>query len=98
MGRILGFLILVLIMLFALVFSALNTAPVTIDYYLGKLEIPSLSIALAIALLFGVLLGIIASLGIVLRTRGELLKLRKEVKNTEKEVMNLRNMPIKDTH
>ena len=96
MGRIFGFLILVLIMLFALVFSALNTSPVIIDYYFDKLELPSLSIALAIAVLIGVLMGIIASLGMVLRTRSELLKLRREVRNTEKEVMNLRNMPLKD--
>ena len=68
--------------LFALVvvFLAKNAEPVTVRYYLGNEWQAPLFLVLSIAFLAGVLLGIVASLGQVIRQRRELAALRRELR------------------
>jgi uncharacterized integral membrane protein len=79
----------------ALSFAALNAAPVTIDYYLGQLEVP-LALLLVAALAVGALLGSLIGFGRVLRIRRDMAKLRRESRATEEEVRNLRALPLRD--
>lgn len=95
MKRILGLVFFLIVLAFGLFFGLLNADPVTVDYYLGTREIP-LSLILVITLLAGALLAALASIGLVLRMKREISRLRRKVGVTEKELNNLRSIPLKD--
>ncbi len=94
MGRIIRLILLLALLIVALGFALLNAESVQVDYYMGKLSVP-LSLALVVVLAIGAIIGMIASLGMVLRAKRQNAKLRKQVKNTEKEVTDLRALPPK---
>lgn len=93
--RILSLAILLIVLLLGLSFAVLNSGSIVVNYYLGEQEIP-LSVALVLALVFGALLGVLASLSIILRQRTRISSLNRTVAMTEKELTNLRSLPIKD--
>jgi putative membrane protein len=79
----------------ALSFAALNSAPVSIDYYVGRVEVP-LALLIVAALGIGALLGSLVGLGRVVRVKREMARLRRETRATEEEVRNLRALPLRD--
>ena len=93
--RLIATIIIVTMVIFAALFTVLNATPVLIDYYAGKSTMP-LSLLLVIALFAGAVLGVLASIGIMLRLKTENVKLKKELKLAENEVMNLRRLPLRD--
>lgn len=95
MKRIVTFLILALIVLLGVLFAVLNAQPVLLNYYFGSREMP-LSLVLVIALAAGAVLGILASIGVLIRSRREMHKLRRAARLAEKEIDNLRSLPIRD--
>ena len=97
MTRIIGYVVLLFVLLLVLFFTLLNADVIRIDYHFGTIEQP-LSLVLLVTLLVGAMLGVAASLGIIVRHRRELSRLKKQIKNTKTEVSNLRNIPIKDDH
>lgn len=97
MKRIVTFLILVLVVLVGVAFAVLNAQPILLNYYFGSREIP-LSLLLVLALGLGAMLGIVASIGLLIRNKREMQKLRKAAKLAEKEIDNLRSLPIRDVH
>lgn len=97
MARLIGFIVLLVVFVFALAFAALNVDDIQLNYHLGTITLP-LSLSLAIATAIGVVIGIIATMGIVIGMRRELVKLRKTIKLTDKELTNLRKLPIRDRH
>ena len=97
MKRIVSFIVVLAIVVFGILFAVLNAEKVGFNYYFGKTEI-ELSKILVIALVIGSLLGVLASLGMILRMRREMSKLRKTAAVAEKEISNLRSIPIKDKH
>jgi lipopolysaccharide assembly protein A len=97
MLRILSLIVFLLVLVTGLAFTVLNAEPVQLNYYFGTRFVP-LSLTLVGALIAGVVLGIAAGLGMVLRLKREIARLRKTVKVTEREVLNLRSIPIKDIH
>ena len=80
-----------------ILFAVLNAEPVILHYYFGDVEIP-LSLTIISAIISGAILGIIASVGIVIKLKRENSRLRKTSELAEKELTNLRTMPIKDDH
>jgi len=76
-------------------FAALNSDPIPIDYYIGRVEIP-LALLLVAALGVGALLGSLVGLGRVVRIKREMARLRRESRATEEEVRNLRALPLQD--
>lgn len=80
-----------------IVFAVLNTESVKLSYYFGHIDLP-VSLVMSIAILVGACLGSLASLGVVMRTKRDMAKLKKQSEMTEKEVLNLRAIPIKDKH
>ena len=90
------FLFLVLV-IFGIVFAVLNAEPVRLNYYFASKEV-ALSLVLVLAMIVGALLGIIASISMIISNRREVVKLRKAVQLAEKEVANLRAIPIRDNH
>jgi putative membrane protein len=97
MKRIIIFTLLLLVALLGLSFALMNAEPVTLNYYFGKLQAP-LSLVLVIALAFGAVMGVLASMWVVITQKREMAKLRKAAKLTEKEITNLRSLPMKDSH
>ncbi|MEK7322897.1 MAG: LapA family protein [Pseudomonadota bacterium] len=81
--------------LVGLVFALLNAQAVPFNYYVGSREIP-LAFIVAMAVGFGALLGIAASLTVVVRAKREAAGLRKNVNVAERELANLRTIPYKD--
>lgn len=82
-------------MLFGILFAVLNYEQVQINYYFGTSQIP-LALMLVLFLVIGALFAAFASIGMVLKYKRQIMKLRREAKNTEREVTNLRSIPIKD--
>lgn len=96
--RVLFLLFFLIVVAIGVTFSILNADPVDLELYFVTLSAVPLSLILVVTLAIGAVLGLIASLSVVLRLKRENGRLRREVKMKEKEVMNLRNIPIKGTH
>lgn len=92
---ILRILIVILLVLVGALFSYFNPEKVGISYYFGSIEY-YLSVLLLLALLVGILLGLMANLTTVLRVKAELRKVRKRTATLEQELTNLRALPIRD--
>lgn len=95
--RILVLLLLLLVIGIGLTFSVMNAEPVSLEYYFGTSDIP-LALLLVITLALGALLGVVASLSVILRLKRSNAGLRRENRLAEKEIMNLRNIPLRDRH
>ncbi len=96
MARILGLLILLVLVILGLSFAVLNSQVVQLNYYLGEAELP-LAMVVVAALAVGAVCGLLASMGMVIRSRHEASVLRRKVRVVEKEVSNLRAIPLKDS-
>lgn len=95
MKRLLGFLVLLLALVFGLSFAAINSSPAHIDFYFGTLDAP-LSLVLVITVAIGALLGVAASIAVLLSQRIEMSALKKRLSICETEVHNLREIPLKE--
>ncbi len=95
MKRLVGFLFVLLVLVFGLFFGLLNADPVQVNYYFGSRELP-LSFVLVLMLVAGAIAGAFAGLGMVLRTKREVHRLRREIRTAEKELSNLRSLPLKE--
>lgn len=83
--------------LFTVTFTLLNSQPVKVNYYFGSYEI-DLLIVVVICLVIGAFLGIMAALGKMFSLKQEMSRKEKKIKITEKELENLRSLPLKDEH
>lgn len=95
MKRIIVLVFVLLVATVGISFTARNAQPVRVDYYVGVADFP-LSLLLVGTLILGVLLGVTASIGMVLSSRREAQRLRRRVKASEQEVSNLRALPLKE--
>lgn len=86
-----------IIVILGIVFAVLNAESVQLNFYFGSKQMP-LSLALILATLIGALLGVLASIQLILRNKREASRLRRAVAMTEKEIANLRAIPIKNQH
>jgi putative membrane protein len=85
------------VILFGIIFAVLNAESVQLNYYFGSQQLP-LSLALVLAMVVGAILGVLASISLILRSRKEVARLRKASEMAEKEIANLRAIPIKNPH
>lgn len=97
MKRIIFLIILLVLAVFAISFTLLNTQTVKLNYYIVQVDTDLMWVILT-SICLGAALGIAATLSMVFRLRHELSKRKKEVKLIEKEVANLRALPLKDNH
>jgi putative membrane protein len=97
MTKIISFLILLIVLVAVILFTVLNAAPVTVNYHFGQLPVP-LSLVVGVSLIAGAIIGLLASLVMLLRAKTEVARLKRLVRLNEKEIMNLRSIPIKDSH
>mgnify|MGYP006283650093 CR=1 FL=1 len=95
MKRLLGFLFFLVVVVLGLGFAVLNAEPVRLHFYFGTATAP-LSMVVVLAVVVGALLGVLASLKMVLAARRRAGKLQHKVQLAEQELKNLREIPIKD--
>ncbi|WP_290651816.1 lipopolysaccharide assembly LapA domain-containing protein [Aquisalimonas sp.] len=96
MRRLLGFVVIVIVILFGLSFSLLNANRVDVDYYFGTVAAP-LSLALLAALIVGAVIGVLTTMGMLLGKQREVYRLRRRVRDSEKELSELRRLPLKES-
>ncbi len=87
-------LLLLIFMLIGASFAIINDAPVAVDLYFMKPELP-LSLLLLLALGLGLLLGGLAGMIYFMRVRKENADLKRKARLVNEEVQNLRTMPVK---
>ncbi len=95
MARLFRFIFYLLIAFLAVFFAVLNGESTQFNYYFGNVDVP-LALMLAIAMGVGAVLGVIASLGIVVKSKRQTSALRKNAVNAEKELSKLRALPHQD--
>ena len=96
MARLFRFIFYLIVAFLAVFFALLNSQSSQFDYYFGKADVP-LALLLAIAMAIGAVLGVIASLGMVLKSKRQSSSLRKSTTNAEKELAKLRaTLPPQD--
>lgn len=95
MKKIILFIIIFIILIIGISFAVLNAEAVRLSYYFGDINAP-LSLIIVLSLACGAVLGMLASLTLVVRLKHDLKKLDKSNKLAEKEIENLRSLPLKD--
>ncbi|MGD8673339.1 MAG: LapA family protein [Thiogranum sp.] len=95
MGRLIGFLFLVALVVIGLSFAVLNSQPVSLNYYLGYRDIP-LSMIVVLSLATGAVIGALVGLGMILRLRAQLAQLRRKLRQVAKDADQLRVLPVKE--
>lgn len=93
--RIIKLILFMLIVMLGAVFAVLNAEPVQFNYYFGSVQMP-LSLVMTIVLGAGVVLGILACMGLMFGMKRENLQLRRKSQLASQEVNNLRALPLKD--
>jgi putative membrane protein len=96
MGRLLGFLLLIVLVVLGLSFAVLNADPVTLNYYFGNREIP-LSMVMVLSLAAGAVIAALVSLGLILRLKAQVARLRRKLRNAEKAADESILLPAKDS-
>lgn len=95
MLRIIRLILLLVIGVSGLAFAALNTGEIEINYYLGRWQTP-LVLALALAVVLGALLGILACLGVLVKSGYERRRLRAALKRCEQDVASAQTTVLTD--
>ncbi len=82
MKRVFGLLLLILLVILGLSFAVLNADPVKLNYYFGFADIP-LSLIMVGALAAGALLGVLASLTVIVRYKARAVQLKRRLGHLE---------------
>ena len=84
--------LLIMVLLVATAFAALNPSPVTLDLAVGTVEM-QISLAMILAFGAGWLFGLLCAALVLLRSVGERRRLRRAANMAEAEVRALRSLP-----
>ena len=95
MGRLVGFLFLLVLVVLGLSFAVLNSQKVSLNYYFGYLDIP-LSMIVVLSLATGAVIGVLVSAGLMLRLKAQTRQLRRKLRNAEKDSDQLRVLPAQE--
>jgi putative membrane protein len=95
MGRLLGFLFLVALIVTGLSFAVLNSQPVSLNYYFGYRDIP-LSMIVVLSLATGAVIGVLVSAGLILKLKAQVGQLRRKLRNAVKDSDQLKILPAKE--
>lgn len=87
--RIVGILVFLVVLVIGIEFAAVNSTPVTVNYFLGTLSLP-LSLVVVCAFTVGVLLTLLVGATVVLPLRLRAAGLRRDVAARDYEIERLR--------
>lgn len=93
--RIVSLFFVLVIVIFGVTFATLNSDSVTINYYLGQCSFP-LSLLLVLVFAGGCLIGMIAGLWLLVKSKIQCHRLQHRLTLAEKEIANLRAIPLQD--
>lgn len=93
--RIISYIFLLIVIIFGISFASLNSDAVTIHYYLGQRSLP-LSLLLVLVFAFGCLIGMLAGLWLLFKSKLSNHRIRQRLSLAEKEIENLRAIPLQD--
>jgi len=89
------FMVVLVVFMIAVIFAAINPAPMTLDLAFTKLEMHT-SLALVSFMAVGWLFGLLCAGFLLLKLLADRRKLRKSLQLAEAEVRSLRSMPMQD--
>lgn len=95
--RIVYTILFIIVLVSGLLFFVKNNQVEEFDYIIGSKELP-LSILLLTSLVTGAILGILATVPLILRLNHQKKRLEKQVKLSEKEINNLRTAPSRQSY
>lgn len=95
MSRIAKLILVFVILLIGLAFHLKNNQLIELNYYVGVINMP-MSWLVVFVLFIGSMLGVMASLPLLIKLKRDKSKLERQIKNSEKEINNLRVMPVRD--
>lgn len=87
--------VLLAVFVLALAFTVINADTVTLNYYLGRLELP-LSVTLIGTFAVGAVVGILVNIGRVIRLKREIHRLKRSERIAQQELTNLRSLPARE--
>lgn len=93
--RIVSLFFILVIVIFGMTFATLNSDSVTINYYLGQCSLP-VSLLLVLVFAAGCLIGMIAGLWLLVKSKIHGHRLQSRLTLAEKEIANLRAIPLQD--
>ena len=94
MVRLFGFLLVIFLIVLGLSFAVLNADSVPLNYYFGYREIP-LSMIVVLSLAGGAVIGVLVSMGMILRLKQQSARLRKKLARAEKDAEQLQILPAR---
>jgi uncharacterized integral membrane protein len=89
--------IFIVVLILGLLFFIKNNQVMEFNYIAGSKDLP-VSFLLFASLCMGVLLGLVASLPVIVRLKQKSTKLEKQIRVIEKEINNIRVMPVRNKH
>lgn len=95
MLRLFGFISLLVLAVFGLSFAVLNAGSVSLNYYFGYRDIP-LSMVVVLSLAVGAVIGLLFSMGMILRLKQQVASLRRKLQAAEKHADRLQLLPVKE--
>ena len=95
MVRLVGFITLLVLILFGLSFAVLNAEPVSLNYYFGYRDIP-LSMIVVLSLAGGAVIGLLVGMGTILRLKQQVGGLRRQLRAAEKHADQLHILTVKE--
>ena len=95
MLRLVNILLLITLIVLGLSFAVLNADPVTLNYYFGNKQIP-LSMIVVVALATGAVIGVLVSMGILLRQKQQIFQIRRQLKQAEKSTASTSVVPARE--
>lgn len=96
MRRLVDLVAIIVIVVLGLSFAMLNTEVTHLNYYFGSIRTP-LSLLLIAALFLGAVLGALSTVGILLRQRAEIARLRRRSKVEHKVLSEHGKLPLGGT-
>jgi len=93
--RFISYLFILIIVLFGVTFATLNSDSVTVNYYVDQYTIP-LSLLLVAVFATGCLVGMLAAISLLIRSKILNYRLNQRLTLAEKEIDNLRAIPLQD--
>lgn len=92
MRRLVDLAVIIVIVMLGLSFAMLNHGVVQLNYYFGSISTP-LSLLLVIMLLVGAVLGALSTVGLLLRQRAEIARLRRRTRVERKVITDRGKLP-----
>ena len=88
--------LLMLILIIAAAFAALNEQVISMNYFIGTMDTP-LTFVIIVCFILGMLFSFLIIVGYIIRLRWQQRRMKQALQLKDQELNNLREMPLKDS-